>query len=152
MLPNTAHGRVSSKIQCLRLLLHVSAGKRLWSQLWIWPLHTDYFKALIIHQGRREAKRKRVKKSLLVCISLSPWSICTHRHIKYAELGLALGHFSYISIKPYIIFLQLEAYDWCACDLFGLFYQPSKNCHVNSEWKMKMLKLRMHCFQMWPTI
>lgn len=92
-------GEYAAKSQWL--LLHVSAGNRLWSQLWIGPLHTDYFKALIIHQGRREAKREGVKKSLQV--SLSHWSNYAHRRIKYAVLGLALGNLSYISMKRYII-------------------------------------------------
>lgn len=62
--------------------------------------------------------------------------IHTHAHtgcIKYAELGLAWGHVSYISIKQYIISLQLEAHDWCACHLFGLCCQPSKKCHLNTK-------------------
>uniref|UniRef100_A0A3B4YTZ3 Sushi domain-containing protein n=1 Tax=Stegastes partitus TaxID=144197 RepID=A0A3B4YTZ3_9TELE len=63
---------------------------------------------------RRGYVRERVRRSLT---SLSPppppshtycTYTCTHRDIKYAELGLAGGHSSYISIKQYIISCSLK--------------------------------------------
>lgn len=79
---------------------------------------------------KRRGCKREWEKVLVVSLSRSCSSTYTHtytrRHIKYAELGLAQGHFSYISIKQYIISLRLEAYDWCACHLFDLYCQPSK--------------------------
>lgn len=110
-------GEDAAKSQWVKLLLHVSAGNRLWSRLWIGPLHTDYFKALIIHQGRREAKREEVgkKKSLLVLLSHTDVTMHTGA-FKYAELGLAPGNLIYI-YKALHYFLQLAACGWCAHDV-----------------------------------
>lgn len=122
MFPITTHGqqRASNKIQFLKMLVHASAALILWSQFLIWPLHTDYFKALIIHQGRREAKRVREKVWLLsVTLSL------THPP---TYILMAQGHFSYMSIKQYIISLRVKTYDWCARHLLGLYCKPSKKC------------------------
>lgn len=136
MFPNTAHERGCSKIHCLRLLAHVSAGKRLWSQLWIWPLHTDYFKALIIHQGRREAKKESVKKSLLVSISLPPWlprspslslssALYTQPHwICWARFGPGPLLLYCRSIKQCIIFLQPELMTDVTVTCFARFIKP----------------------------
>lgn len=137
MFPNTAHERGCSKIHCLRLLAHVSAGKRLWSQLWIWPLHTDYFKALIIHQGRREAKKESVKKkfispylapSLALPLSLSPSlssTLYTQPHwICWARFGPGPLLFYCRSIKQCIIFLQPELMTDVTVTCFARFIKP----------------------------
>lgn len=95
-----------------------------------------------------EKEMERGKKVWLVSISfLLHTSAHTHRDIKYAELGLARGHFSYISIKHYIIFLQFEAYDWCACHLFGLHCQPFKKYHLNTKAPSTVWKRNENRFQ-----
>lgn len=116
MFPVQNMGEYAAKSQWVKLLLHVSAGNRLWSQLWIGPLHTDYFKALIIHQGRREAKREEVKKkSLLVLLSLSLTDVTMHTGA-LNMLSLVWPRAILYIYKALHYFLQLAAYEWCARD------------------------------------
>lgn len=133
--PTSTQGRAKFSVwECQFLVLCRDKSVIPTLNLWIWPLHTDDFKALIIHQGRGKAEREREKFDMSPSHSFYTHSYTpTHWHIKYAELGLAWGHFSYISIKQNIIFLWLEVYDWCACHLFGLHCQRSKKYEQNTK-------------------
>lgn len=95
-VPSTEHGRVRSK----KSVTEIAPSCVCREQAVIPALNrASAYRLLqsIDNSSRKEgAKREGVKKFASLSLSLPHWSNYAHRHIKYAELGLAPGNLIYL--------------------------------------------------------